>query len=195
MLTHPSKQVLAALRLAGVYGAGVAVLLLAYLAMGASLHDLMGMLPYLSIPAAICFAVAFLVLGVARRTGFVILWLLVFGIWLWQALGGTSHNWRFSHINLDFIAWSILAAPLYTMVAIGFPPTGTRRAWISWAVAAAWAALAVAADRIGSPFFFYGPPSALTILLRILWLAAPTVLTLTAIYRIRESPTPASPVA
>lgn len=195
MMAHASKQLLAALRLAAVYGAGVAVLLLAYLATGASLHDLMAILPYLSIPAAICFAVAFLVLGVARRTGFVILSLLLFGIWLWQALGVTSHDWRFAHINLDFIAWSILAAPLYTMVAIGFPPTSIRRPWISWAVAAAWATLAVAADRIGTPFFFYGPPFALMTLLRVLWLAAPTVLTLTAIYRIRESPMPAGPVA
>jgi hypothetical protein len=142
MVTHlhvPSKRILAAARLAAIYAGGVTGLLLAlYLTTASPSDRFLGDVRFFTMPFAVCFAAAFLVLGVAGRVGFTALSLLVFGVWAWGMLGGPgSHGTRPAADAL--LAWAILAAPLHAMIALGFPASAPSK----WARGRAWATFSV----------------------------------------------------
>jgi len=143
---RPSKRLLAALKLAAVYASGVTLLMMTLLSITKSPDRVLDMLPLYSIPAAICFAAAFLVLAVARRAGFTALWLIILSLWAW----GLSLDFDSDAIRGGFPAWTLLAAPLYVMCAVGFRGQSSParwRQWLSIAVPLGWAALYVVALR------------------------------------------------
>src|SRR5262245_2287918 len=85
--THRALRLLkASIVLATTYAVGLGVLL-ALLAIVADLNVfaekelLYGLLPF-----AIPLGVAFVVLAIARRMGFVLLWLVLVGVWCWMVL-------------------------------------------------------------------------------------------------------------
>lgn len=137
---QPSKRLRAAVKLAAIYATCVTMLLL-LLGTTGSLERVLDILPFYSIPAAICFAIAFLLLAVARRAGFTALWLIGAGLWNWTVI----QEMDLFGVRAGFLAWSVFAAPLYAMCTLGFPrqsPKPARwRQWISIAAGPAWAAL------------------------------------------------------
>jgi len=135
---RPSKRLRAALTLAAVYAAGVTVLLLTVISSADSPRRVLQMLPLFSIPAALCFAVAFLLLAVARRAGFTALWAVVFGLWVLAA----SQDFNPFAANTSFVSWSFFAAPLYAMCAVGFPSSSQPPRWRQWMSVALWPAWA-----------------------------------------------------
>jgi hypothetical protein len=143
---QPSKRLRAAVKLAAIYATCVTVLLL-LLGTTASLERVLDILPFYSIPAAICFAIAFLLLAVARRAGFTALWLIGAGLWGWAVIQELDPF----GVRAAFLAWSVFAAPLYAMCTLGFPRQSQDRArwrrWMSAAVGPAWVALVVIALR------------------------------------------------
>ena len=144
-------------------------------------------LPFMSIPAAICFGAAFLLLGVARRAGFTALWLLLFGLWAWQAFFARhDHGPR---VQIEFLSWSLFAGPLYAMVLIGFPSAAAspRRALGTWGVVAAWVGLATLALRYELfPVWYDLPLKPIWPFLKIAWLLLPPVLSASAIWRVHR---------
>lgn len=189
MLRHlPTKRVVAAaVRLAAVYALGVSTLLIVLLISTDETRAILADLPVVSIPASICFAIAFLILGVARRAGFTTLWLLIFGLWAWQLL--MVYRGYVGRPQVEFVMWSILAAPLYAMVSIGFPPATPARPtrWRrlrNWSLVATWAALTALAVSFEPYSPFARHPWPLWMVLQLAWLAIPPALTLDAIFRV-----------
>jgi hypothetical protein len=121
----------AGILLAGMYTLGVAVLLLLLAAFDAwwvFIEDVWSM----AVPFAILFGFAFLVLVIARRIGFVLLWVVLEALWMWMLLApgigdtlrllihGAGHPFR-------FVVWSVLALPLFTIGRAGAAqPSRTR---------------------------------------------------------------------
>ena len=190
---RPSKRLRAALTLAAVYAAGVLLLLLALFIMTSTPGEVLKTLPILSIPTAICFAGAFLLLAVARRAGFTALWLVVFGFWIWSAYPYFS----LFRANREFISWSLLAAPLYAMVVLGFHHQPSRtagwRRWITVAISVAWAvlgAIAIEFDNLSIQYFVRQAPPMLLFwrTVAFAWVIAPPAVTVTAILRLYDGP-------
>lgn len=192
----PSKRVVAAAsRLAAVYAAAVTVLLLTLILLIGVPIRFLADLATLSIPAVICFAGAFLLLAVARRAGLTALWLLILALWTWLILLVRGFD-DGPTVGKSFVMWSTLAAPLYAMVAIGFPALNSppRRRLATWSIGGAWAALAVMGVKID-----FQPEWSRTIwplwtFLQLLWVAAPPALTVRALLRVYKR-APAGPFA
>jgi hypothetical protein len=183
----PTKRVIAAaVRLAGVYAVGVTVLLLALMISTDRPSAILADLRVLGFPAAICFAASFLLLGVARRAGFLALWVLISGfLWAWPTFLFRGHLGP--PTAEAFVLWSIFAAPLYAMVSIGFssttaPTASSRsRSWVSFAIAVVWLSLASWGVRYGKLYEWLPRPGPWLRLFSIPWLVVPPALTFRSI--------------
>jgi hypothetical protein len=148
-----SKRIFAAaLRLAALYAGCVTVAFVLVLALARTPESLIDILPFLGIPGATCFAAAFILLAFARRAGFIALWLTLLGLWLFPLFSPAEEYYLWSGVGLVF--WSMFAAPLFAMVAVGFPTSGassrSRRSAL-WILGVAWLALVILNLRIDAP--------------------------------------------
>lgn len=183
---RPSKRLRAAASLAALYAAGVTLLGIGLISTDSPRP--FEMLPLFSIPAAACFGLAFVLLAAARRAGFIVLWLVVFGSWVSAA----SQDFGPFSAGGEFLTWSVLAAPLYAMCTIGFRRRSSRRPrWRGWMLVVlrlAWPTLAV----LAIPYFamrghyavhgqYLAWPSRW---LLVGWLATPPAITLAGILRV-----------
>ena len=187
-----SKRILgAAVRLAGVYAVCVIVTFAIVLAFSRSLAMLLDILPLLGIPGAICFAAAFVLLAFARRAGFIALWLIILGLWATPMIsqGDLSTEW-----DSAFLFWTILAAPLYVMVMLGFRSDVTShspaRRMAPWILGAVWLGLVIVNLR----FEFHPAFQAFNVsrIYLLLSLILPIGVTTTAIRRIWLTKAPAA---
>jgi len=120
----------------------------------------------------------------ARRAGFTALWILVFGLWVVSVYPDFS----LFRANLNFLSWSLLAAPLYTMVSLGFrrPPSAGWRRWLRMAIPVTWAALgaiAIGFDDLSLQYFLRQPSPILLFwrAMSIAWAVAPPAVTVASI--------------
>ena len=124
MIKHRWVRILlAAARLAALYAAFVLVLFTAYglyVAGPASLRELLLDSPLL---AAFGFIVGFLLLAIAKRFGFVVLWILLVAVWITQV---RDSSWSV-YLLTSFLRWTVLAAPLYALTAIGLTADSNQR--------------------------------------------------------------------
>ncbi len=144
-VAHWRRVALAATRLALIYAFGVAVTLGVVLTVVDGPRELLSALGELLLPGLGLFALAFVLLAVARRAGFVALWLLLVGFWMWITIGN-------SHLIVEggFLAWTALAIPLFLLAALGTMrpvaiPIGRRRVSLTPIVVVAWVTLALLA--------------------------------------------------
>ncbi|HEU4996573.1 MAG TPA: hypothetical protein VFT29_17270 [Gemmatimonadaceae bacterium] len=183
------RSVLAALRLSVLYAASVTVLFTTLLVFMMP-RDVTADMFALVIPFVVCFSIAMLLLASARRVGFTALWILLLGLWAWSVFVDRSEPLP----DRNFVFWSILAAPLYAIVALGFPgakPTTARSAITSLLVFCSWAALVVVG--LTRSISLFATPSVGDRLLEFAWLAAPVALTARAIARIHRSARESAP--
>jgi len=180
-------RTVAAARLTSAYTASVLLLLAPLLGVVGSMAIVPAFLPF---PIAVWFAVTFLLLAFVRRAAFIALWLLMLAAWWWQI---EHHMTIPSATGGEFALWSVLAAPLYAITAIGFGAVRrmTRLRRVAWTAGiAGWAGLLALAARF--PFgFFQGcvmdvttgmPP--LDTAIETAWLAVPPLVALDAIRRV-----------
>jgi len=180
------RVILAAARLALFYTAVVileiGILQFALLSGFPTLRSIGRMALALSIP----FIAAFVLLGLARRWGFVALWLILAGFWIYLSrhFGGI---WPLDPTL--FLSWSIFALPLWIIGQAGIPSrsltilrVGAIRFSTSTALLVCWAALLVV------PFF----PAVIDVLYgwriahlsKRVWQAAPFVLSAYALWHV-----------
>jgi hypothetical protein len=74
-------------------------------------------------PFAILFGFAFIVLAVARRLGFVLLWIILVSLWVAALVGGginasSALLYRGAEYPSGFVLWSVLALPLFAMNSV-----------------------------------------------------------------------------
>ena len=135
------RVVLAAVRLAGLYVIGVVLMLLPFMLLPGGGIPAFRELARLAAPAGILFAVAFLLLAIARRAGFVALWLLLAGLWTLVLVVRELPI----DVMIGFVGWTVLAFPLHVLGALGVPSAlrvrlgraslrATTAAMILWAV-------------------------------------------------------------
>ena len=115
----------AAARLAALYAAGVVLLLLAFTALLNGLPRTLSDLPGITVPIAVLFSLAFAILAVARRAGFVVLWFCMIGLWVWMLIQVFGYSPL--SIPMRFVGWSVLAvclvgAALLSIATIIIPP-------------------------------------------------------------------------
>ena len=121
----------AAGQLAALYALGVVCLLGPLLLMleGPTLTALLEAASIVALPLAVLFTFAFVILAVARRAGFGILWGVLLALWTWMAIPDGVSPW----IPTRFLGWSTLALPLFTIGALGVrapSPARTVQRWI-----------------------------------------------------------------
>jgi len=110
------KRLAAPARLAGIYIIGVLILLVPFaLFMSIGATDLKELQLGLPLLAAGGFLVGFLLLAVARRVGFAILWFFLLLLWLNII---RESPWPLGLLP-RFPGWTVFAAPLYVLTAIG----------------------------------------------------------------------------
>ena len=107
-------------RLAALYALGVLVLLVPFMVFVDTPGNLTEVFSS-GLVALAGFLVGFLLLSIARLYGFALLWLLL----LWAWLNGLQ---SFSVLGVlpRFAAWTVFAAPLYALTAIGLAANNTR---------------------------------------------------------------------
>lgn len=94
-------------------------------------------------------AAAFLLLATARRWGFLALWAILGGLWIWLAI--ERHSWFLPlEFARSFYTWTILALPLWIIGQAGVPSRssarfqlGALRLSMSTVVLVSWAGLFV----------------------------------------------------
>jgi hypothetical protein len=204
MATPVLHVIAAAARLACLYGLGVVLLLLALVFWtGDWIGNVRAVLQLHGLVFGSLFAASFILLATARRLGFATLWLLLIGLWLWPVAKG----WSGISLLALFVFWSVVALPLYILGAIGFP--GRRflhlRRWTATVpalVVVLWVLLLlltlavtpanyllVASAVTGS---FGKPPSLVLGLVPFLWGAAPILIALEALNRLRPEQLPST---
>jgi hypothetical protein len=191
-MTPVSRRARAAARVAAVYAAGTALLLLVLvLPFGDGMSTLLEDLAILSVPVGLCFVMAFVLLAAARRAGFTALWAVLLALHLWLSLRERPYGPR---PDLDFVLWSVLAAPLYLIGVVGFPATGAkRRRWPERAGAIAWAALAVLGFVSGTATYSGALVPGLLAAsgaLELAWRIAPVAISIAAIRRVHRGAAP-----
>lgn len=144
------RVTLAAARLAAFYVLGVAVLLPLLAAISGETPLSWIVDPETWVPLGVLLALAFAVLAVARRAGFVILWLLLIGVWALGLRYATLYAGFTGPFLQSFVLWTTFALPLYTMGALGVPgygtlPLGARRLRYGLFISVLWALQLVAA--------------------------------------------------
>jgi hypothetical protein len=175
----------AAARLATIYVVGVLVL---YAPIRLWLMPHAGGLqevPRLSAEMGILAANAFVILAVARRVGFLLLWTLLLFNWVSNFDGAWELRYP-GAVAGSFILWTVLALPLYAMAALGGSDrialrVGSRRIRIAELGALAWILLIVGAFLyellVTSPFVAGG---LLGVAARFVWFPAPFILAVIA---------------
>src|SRR5688572_21167641 len=180
------RVILAALQLAALYAVASATCLIAVGVL--VFHDplpLASELPYFALPLV----VAFLVLAVARRAGFALLWLLLVGLWVRVAMLDGPPGLALPTL---FLSWSALAAPLFAIGALGVPSQPNRpasqRVPRPLVVSFAWALLAVLAlsvvYTVDSGLFFRESGRGLNALASLLWLPVPVAIAIVEVTRV-----------
>lgn len=107
----------AALRVAGIYATGVLLMLVPFMLMPRGGLPSFRLVTTLGAAVSVLFALAFLLLAVARRAGVVMLWALL-GI-LWGLLLA-AHD-EPVELAIGFVGWSVLALPLHGLCVMGMP--------------------------------------------------------------------------
>jgi hypothetical protein len=137
----------AAVRLAGIYALGVVCLLTSLLLMleGPRVSPSDTAL-VVALPFSVLFGFAFVILAVARRAGFGILWRLLLALWTWMMIREGPSPW----IPRLFLGWSSLALPLFTIGALGVRHSYSGQSALRWPpasrlMATIWLVLAAAA--------------------------------------------------
>jgi hypothetical protein len=160
------RLVRAAGRLAALYVATALMLLVAVVALMDGVIPTFSELLELWIPLSVAFLIVFLLLAIARRAGFVGFWVILLGLWV-LILRDVPH----AGLAKGFLAWTVLALPLYAMGMIGAPSTSRLLRIASMGIAIIWFCLLVAAfavARNGS----------------VIWVAFPFVLCVYEIIRV-----------
>lgn len=190
--------ILAAARLAGVYTLLAIPFLLPWAFAGHGLPALSDLAIY-ALPMGALFLGAFAVLAIARRAGFIVLWLLLTALWV-QFLRLIGHP---SEILLAFITWSGLAIPLALLGALGVSsalrlPFGRWQPRVTRITPALWAALLIpAVGLLFQPAFGLHPLREAAInrlagaLGWFIWAPAPAVLAALAVAHVWIGTTPA----
>jgi hypothetical protein len=119
------RVILAAAKLALIYGVMVLVGFALFFTLSArgqrvTLADLAGALLVLAIPLG----VAFLLLAIARRAGFVAFWTILLVFWGFVVSEGLRMP---DVIPVDFMGWSMLALPLWIIGHAGVRDPSSRR--------------------------------------------------------------------
>jgi hypothetical protein len=161
------KTLAAAARLAGIYAIAVLILLVPFaLFIGIGATDLKELLLGLPLLAAGGFLVGFLLLAIARRVGFAILWFFLLLLWI-NVIREAS--WSLGLLP-RFPGWTVFAAPLYVLTAIGLSGGANARSLIRELLITAglWATLVALALKfsyldidVGFPGAPYGTARAL----------------------------------
>ena len=175
-----TRVLLAALRLGAIYAAGVTAILLAVIAVvNAGAVPMLEFVKVVSIPTAALMLLAFVALAVARGIAFLVLWGLALFAWILLLRLPPVHGWLAS----AFALWTILAAPLAAMVAIGQPaPVSVSRMskLARRSITIAWIALfglAIVSEMAVGAYVSLGPlPEWLSTLVHPLWIATPFVI-------------------
>jgi hypothetical protein len=166
------RVLLAATRLAALYAVGVTLLLIPlYFLLGDPfVRDWSRLIKLTTVPFAVLFAVAFVLLAVARRVGFAVLWLLQLAWWA-VLLRITLHV----DAPSMFIVWTPFALPLYVLGALG-TREAHRSAGRGWRIVASGLPVAVWIGMLllGYPFGSHG--SVPDWAARLLWAPAPFVI-------------------
>ena len=119
------RALVAATRLAALYVIGVLLSLIPFMFMPygglPSLADVAEVGVLLAVP----FGLVFLVLAAAGRAGFVVLWVLLGGLWGAVLM---AHDLPID-LLIAFVGWSVLALPLHVLTALGI--TGAPRLGIA----------------------------------------------------------------
>ena len=185
------RVVPAAATLAGIYVLGVGVCIAVLLGVWTvngwgdppSVNDLIELARWLVPPAA----VAFILLAVARRAGFIALWALL--VCLWIFLLDSSYALQ---IPPRFLSWSLFALPLWIIGQLGVIrhlPSDRVRLSLG-AILGIWIALAFAGSFFFAPFpSFHGgipllPYPAATIAAWLVWFPAPFILSAVAVHHV-----------
>ena len=105
---------LAAIRLAAFYAIGAFSLLLIVGSLAEG-PPLLSDLAELALPFGVIFSIAFVILAMARRAGFVALWIVLVGTWVWLLRDGAP----FVEVPKVFLGWTILALPLFAIGVLG----------------------------------------------------------------------------
>ena len=121
----------AAGRLVAIYALGVVCLVGPLLLMleGPTVTALSEVASIVAPPLGVLFTFAFVILAVARRAGFGILWGVLFALWTWMAIHDGASPW----MPIRFLGWSSLALPLFTIGALGVRspfPARTVQRWM-----------------------------------------------------------------
>jgi len=187
------RVIAAAARLAIVYAIGVLILYapisLWLLPHARGLREL----PGVSVELGILAAIAFAILAVARRVGFLLLWALLLALWVSNFSGASDFNFPEAVANY-FILWTVLALPLYVIAALGGSDrvalrVADRRIRMTEIGALLWIVLILGA-------FFYvfvahpvgGGGTVLRVTARFVWLPAPFILAVIALATIWVRP-------
>jgi hypothetical protein len=188
------RVILAAVRLAALYALGVAILIVAVSAVAFHDRPMASELPYFGIPLL----VAFVVLAVARRAGFALLWTLLAALWVYILNENEFVGLAFPPM---FLSWSAFAAPLFAIGALGFgtsadasPPR--RRIPRPVLIAAAWGALAGVSIYLGNASWVWlsYPDSAVALngLGWLFWFPAPFVIAVVELRRVWVATSPSA---
>jgi hypothetical protein len=157
LVTRPrwARILLAAVRLAAIYAAGVLILLIPLIVRSRNEGFEPNSQPWLQLPVigAVCFVLGFVALAAVKRLGFALLWGLL--LWWWIRMIGPG---PVVFLDMPFVAWTAFAAPLYILSAIGLTETTSSRRWqVEFVLTLLiWAIIAVLA-------FFFGQPRAETL--------------------------------
>ena len=190
---------LAAIRLAALYAVAMFALLIGFVSFVEGL-PLLSDLAELALPFGITFCIAFLILAVARRAGFVALWIVLLSAWVWLLRDGAP----FVEVPKVFIGWTILALPLFAIGALGSSgrdgrwPALLRRAH-PLVVLAVWLVIAGVAlySALNTPYMHWydGPTRFGTLFSKIVWIPTPFVIAALEITRIWLATSPDKPQA
>jgi hypothetical protein len=188
-----TRAIKAALRLAGFYAVCVTVLVVALVVSLGGFRDIVRDLGALALPAGICFAVAFLLLLLARRLGFTALWLALLALW---ALA----SFRNPGPGPVFVLWSLFAAPLFLMVQLGFRSVADKSASVGLMTSLFWITLAIAGVLFRYPLdlMLNNEPWWVRLMSSVLtaaWWIAPAAITAVAIRQIHAATPAAIPSA
>jgi hypothetical protein len=185
-LSRLRRIALAAVRLAAMYAATAGLLfVLVILAMERSV----GALRVLRVswaPVGAAFLLVLLVLAVARKIGFALLWALLFALWVRTLTNG-------GHLFLPvlFIFWTVGAAPLYALIAIALQDEAHSTRGVAglvrrWGLIIGWAVLVVAALSAPTPTSSeWGLPVEWRPV-QLLWASMPLIVALSSVWQLRR---------
>ena len=173
------RILLAALRLAAVYAVGVAVLFLPMVLWRGGHGVYLGELRTVAIQSAVAFLVAFILLALARRVGFVALWGLLLTLWISEV----PKDVFITAVPSWFIVWTVPALPLYIIGMVASRSSTSRLGLRAVSVGAVlWMVLFVGAIVYEFAYHPFDKDQTWFVLMaRFVWLPAPLILAALAI--------------